>query len=416
MVALGFVSQGVAYGMTFGMAGTFIGPAGEEFGASRTALSLGPSLVALLHGLLGPLVGLWIVRGSVRNVMTAGALFMGSAFLLMHFATNEWVFALSLGLLGGAAVACLGITPVIALVGRWFHERAGRAIGIANMPVLITLLPPAAAYVNVHFGWRTTALASALLAFALVPLFRLVREAPPRVLPLESAAPQPPPDFGAAQGFSLGRGFRPDRLYWLLTIAVGIFESAGILITTHIIPYATESGVGYQRATLLVSIMGICGIFGVPTLGILADRIGAPRTLMYLTLVAVGAWSIFLAGASFAGLAAGMAMQGFAGAAFAALVGIALAERYPRELLGPAVGLSVLVALPFNFLLPLLAGAVHDLTGSYRLAFAGQIALFVLAGGMLAIVVRAIRAGRWRSAAHSEGAVGAPGDGRVHMS
>jgi len=144
MVAIAFISQGVAYGFTFGMAGTFVGPAGDEFAASRVATTLGTSLVALLHGLLGPVVGVVLARRSIRSVMMTGAVLMAAAFLTMHFATSIWMFSLAFGLLGGAAVSCLGMTPVTALVGRWFPTQSGRALGIAFMPILVTVLPPIA--------------------------------------------------------------------------------------------------------------------------------------------------------------------------------------------------------------------------------------------------------------------------------
>jgi MFS family permease len=101
---------------------------------------------------------------------------MAAAFAVMYIARDIWTFSLAYGLLGGVAVSCLGMTPVTALVTRWFPERHGRALGFAFMPILVMLLPPVAGYINVHQGWRTTALLAALAALALLPLFALVRE------------------------------------------------------------------------------------------------------------------------------------------------------------------------------------------------------------------------------------------------
>ena len=47
------------------------------------------------------------------------------------------------------------------------------------------------------------------------------------------------------------------------------------------------------------------------------------------------------------------------------------------------IGAAVLVAMPFNFVLPLLAGYLHDVTGTYRATFAYQIAMFGFAFVML---------------------------------
>jgi len=383
MVAIAFISQGVAYGFTFGMAGTFVGPAGDEFAASRVATTLGTSLVALLHGLLGPVVGVVLARRSIRSVMMTGAVLMAAAFLTMHFATSIWMFSLAFGLLGGAAVSCLGMTPVTALVGRWFPTQSGRALGIAFMPILVTVLPPIAGYLNAHFGWRTTALAAALCSLALVPLFRLVRDPP------VPAAGGGIDAAHVAHAFALpDRNFRPDRAFWMLALAVGIFDGGAIAMITHVIPHATESGIGYQRATLLISAMGLSGLAGAPLLGSLADRIGGAWTLALVALLLAAGWAVFAAGAPFLALAGAMALLGFCGGAFAALAGTSLATRYQGASLGPAVGFAVLVAMPFNFLLPLLGGWLHDRTGNYHSMFVVEIGLLAIAFAMLIAAAR----------------------------
>jgi MFS family permease len=398
MVGIGFIAQGVAYGMTFGMAGTFIGPATDEFTATRASTSLGPSLVALLHGLLGPLVGIWLARHTVRPVLLTGALLMAAAFAVMYVAQDVWTFSLAYGLLGGAAVSCLGVTPVTALVTRWFPQRHGRALGFAFMPILVTLLPPLAGYVNVHHGWRTTALLAAGAALVLLPLFMVVRE------PARARSP-PVVDDGAhgasvasgaaAHGASAASGaaahgarFRPDAAFWLLAAAVGIFDGSAITMITHVIPYATETGIDYQQATLLISVMGLCGLAGAPLLGTLADRIGGATTLALVAVLLAIGWIPYLFVPPFGVLAAAMGLLGFCGGAFAALLSTAIASRFQGAALGPAVGTAVLVALPFNFVLPLLAGYLHDVTGTYRATFSYQIALFGFAFSMLWAVAR----------------------------
>jgi MFS family permease len=379
MVAVGFVAQGVAYGMTFGMAGTFIGPATDEFTASRAATSLGPSLVALLHGLLGPVVGVWLARHAVRPVLLLGAVLMAAAFGVMHVSRDVWTFSLAYGLLGGAAVSCLGVTPVTALVTRWFPERHGRALGFAFMPIFVTLLPPIAGHINVHYGWRTTALLAALASLALLPLFALVREpaSGQAGVVAERMAPAEQPALASRDRF------RPDAAFWLLAAAVGIFDGSAITMITHVIPYATEAGIDYQRATLLVSVMGLCGLAGAPLLGTLADRIGGALALALVAVLLAIGWTPYLFDPPFAVLAAAMALLGFCGGAFAALLSTALASRFQGAALAPAVGVAVLVALPFNFVLPLLAGYLHDVTGTYRATFTYQIVMFLFAFVML---------------------------------
>jgi MFS family permease len=281
-------------------------------------------------------------------------------------------------------VSCLGVTPVTALVTRWFPERHGRALGVAFMPMLVMLLPPLAGYLNVHYGWRTTALVAALAALALLPLFALVREpAGSRSMAVDTHGTISPLSAGSERN-----SFRPDAAFWLLAAAVGIFDGSAITMITHVIPYATETGIDYQQATLLVTAMGLCGLVGAPLLGMLADRIGGAVTLALVAVLLAIGWIPYLFDPPFGTLAAAMALLGFCGGAFAALLSTALATRYRGPALGPAVGTAVLVAMPFNFLLPLLAGYLHDVTGTYRATFVYQIAMFGFAFAMLCAVAR----------------------------
>jgi MFS family permease len=379
MVAIGFISQGAAYGMTFGLAGTFVGPAEYEFHASRAASSLGVSVVALLHGLLGPVVGRWLALGSVRAVMVLGAILMAAAYLSMYFAPNVWTFSLGFGLFGGAAVACLGVTPVTALVGRWFPRNSGRALGLANMPILVTLLPLVGGFITLNYGWRVTALCVAGAAVALIPLFRLVR------------------DPAAASAFLVPRAatepaevrFRPDLQFWMLVIGVGVLDGTAITLITHVVPYATEIGIPYRQATLLVSVLGLFGLAGAPLLGLLADRIGGAFTLAVVALLLLLGWFGYTLQPPFLAVAGITGLLGFCGGAFAGLLGATLSLRYPGPSLGPAVGLAVMVALPFNFVLPLLAGYVHDRTHSYQWTFFYHLGLLAFALAMFLAVARA---------------------------
>jgi predicted MFS family arabinose efflux permease len=381
MVALAFLSQGAAYGMTFGLAGSFIGPAEAQFHASRAASSLGVSLVALLHGLLGPVVGRWLARGSVRTVMTAGALAMCAAYLTMYLAPNIWVFCLGFGLLGGVAVALLGVTPVTTLVGRWFPTRSGQALGLANMPILVTVLPFVGGLITATYGWHATTLAVAVAALALVPALHLVRD---------------PPGFDSQEITEVRAGraarFTPDAQFWMLVFGVGVLDGSGITIITHIVPYATEVGIAYQQATLLVSVMGVCGLAGAPLLGLLADRMGGPYTLSAVAAALIAGWLGLILSPPYVVIMAIIGLLGFCGGAFAGLLGTTLSNRYRGARLGPAVGLAVMCALPFNFALPLLAGYMHDRTGTYRWTFAYHVVLFLVALGMFLSVGRRSRA------------------------
>lgn len=178
----------------------------------------------------------------------------------------------------------------------------------------------------------------------------------------------------------------------MLVFGVGVLDGSGITIITHIVPYATEGGIAYQQATLLVSVMGVCGLAGAPLLGLLADRMGGPYTLSAVAAALIAGWLGLILSPPYVAIMAIIGLLGFCGGAFAGLLGTTLSNRYRGARLGPAVGLAVMCALPFNFALPLLAGYVHDRTGTYRWTFAYHVVLFLVALGMFLSVGRRSRA------------------------
>ncbi len=73
MVALGFLAQNLAIGLTFGSFGVLIKPVATDLGASRAAASLGIAIILLLMGFAGPVLGTALTRYPINRIMMIGA-------------------------------------------------------------------------------------------------------------------------------------------------------------------------------------------------------------------------------------------------------------------------------------------------------------------------------------------------------
>jgi cyanate permease len=390
MVALGFLAVNLAIGSTFGSFGVLIKPVAADFGASRGLASLGIAIILLLMGLSGPLLGVALRHLRIRTVMIAGALLMAAGFLLASRAPDFPTYLFAYSLVAGSGCALLGIIPSSTLVTNWFVARRGLAMGLISVPLIVALAPPAVAWLIEWRDWRFALVMQAVAVLLLLPFLLLVVDRPEDIgqrslgaLPASAGTESSAPLSG-----SQARLLR-DRFFWGILLGAGLITCGGIVIVSHLVPYATDLGIEPTAAAMLMSVNGTASMVGALFCGWVADRIGARLTVGLLGVVLAVLWSLLLMFPVFpviATLLLGIGLcAGGLHPAFAALLGNA----FGREAFASALGLATLLMLPFTFAAAPLAGAIFDATGSYNVAFTLQIACFVVAAAILLGIFRA---------------------------
>lgn len=387
VLLIGFLSQNLAIGLTFGSIGLIIGDLSEEFAASRSTVSFSIAMVTLMMGLASPLVGFLLDRWSIKGVMIIGCLLGATGFWFASNASSIYQFLAAFGLMVGAAVACAGTLSVTKLASNWFMQRPGKAIGFVNLPVLVAIGPPVFGYLMADTGWRGLMSTFSVAFLLLIPILLLLQDAPQRRQPdrnataLPDAADHAPPVRWAE---SLA-----DRRLWVLVVVGGILLCGGIILITHIIAHATGKGVPLVSASLLVSVNGAAAVVGAMTFGWLADTLSPRQAVTINALCQVLLWPLLLMQNSFAGMAIAVALIGVcAGGAFPALSAFA-GDIFGRERVGTVLGQFMLLVIPFNFGAAPLAGYFFDIYGSYAPALLLQAVLCLIAAALLTV------GGRW---------------------
>lgn len=384
MVALGFLAVNLAIGATFGTWGVLVEPVSRELGASRSLASLGLAVVLLLMGLAGPVLGALLRHVRLRTVMIAGALLMAAGFFIASRASGFGVFLLGYSLIAGAGCALLGIIPASTLVANWFESRRGLAMGLINIPFLVAVGPVAVAWLAEQYGWRVALQALSGLMLLCLPLLLLVVDRP------EDRGQQP-------LGGSLGAGLAPtpggaagavgpllrDAYFWGILLSVGLITCGGIVISSHLVPYATGHGIEPTRAALLLTINGSASMAGALACGWIADRIGARVTCALLGIVLAGVWSLLVAFPRFEVMCLLLLGTGLCSGGLQPAFTTLLANAFGREVFASALGIGTLLMLPLTFSAAPLAGAIYDATGAYTSAFLLQVGFFVVAAVLL---------------------------------
>jgi MFS family permease len=254
-------------------------------------------------------------------------------------------------------------------VVKWFARRRGLAVGLASSGASAGtfVLPPLAQWLVGSVGWRAAYVVfggGVLLTLAAVA--RVMRRDP------ESMGLLPDGEAraagGAPSGLALGAAMRTPAL-WLLAGAFTATWLPVFIPPVHLVSLARDLGHGPGTGAWLVSTLGAGAVVGRMVMGPVSDRIGRkPALLVAMGLQAV-AFGAFAAAQAVGALVLASLLFGYSYGAVSTLFPAIVGDFFGRAAAGSIVGFLFMVAGSMGAWGPLVAGAVHDATGSYRTAF-----------------------------------------------
>jgi predicted MFS family arabinose efflux permease len=395
IVAVSFVAQAFAVGLTTYAFGLFQKPVAAEFGASFQEVGLGMTLMSAAIAVFAPFLGRALDRRSIRGIMLLGGVLMAGGFGLMSVAPALWMLGLLFGAVVGLGMLALGPNASAKVVANWFVRRRGQALGIcaAGTSAGGFLAPPLIALAIEAFGWRGAlaclALVVALLALPMV-WFVIVDRPEDRGLAPDGDDTAAQPATGSetpAVDWTFGALLR-ERNFWLIALSVGLcFATVGSLIV-NLHPYATDLGIGDRRASLLISCLSAAGIVGKLIFGAVADRFDT-RLGMWIAIGLLALYiGVLLSHPGYGVLVAASIVGGLALGGFLPVWGALIGVCYGRAAFGRVMGLMAPAMGPLNWAVYPLTGWIRDRTGSYDVAFA----VFLVAIALAAVLLVFLRA------------------------
>lgn len=390
MVAIAALCINVGLGFTFGAYGTFMSSMTSEFAASRSLASGGVSLLVATMGLCAPAASYAVRRWSIRAALIAGCILMSIGWGLVSVAASAWHYVLGFGVVCGAAAACLTAVPPMTLINNWFIAFRGRALGIATIAIMLTVVPSLASAGITTFGWRATALTIAVIALLCSPLMLFVIDRPEAVGQRALGAELRGDQQAQAKDQSGAResGFLSDPIFWILLLGWGFCAAAAASLSTHLVPFALGRGLDLGRAASLASIFGAAALIGSLVGGVIVDRIGGARTFAIIAFAQFAIWPCLLLPYGYYFLAVCVALIGLCANSIAPALMALITHVFGRERFARAMGLLSVCATPLKMMLPLLAGALYDLSGSYSQMLVIYAAMFGLVGVTFCLLAR----------------------------
>ena len=122
--------------------------------------------------------------------------------------------------------------------------------------------------------------------------------------------------------------------------------------------------------------------------GMVADRIGGARTFAIMAFIQFAIWPCLFLSYGYSFLAVCFALIGLCANAMMPVITTLVANIFGRARFSRAMGLFSISTTPVNILLPLIVGALYDVSGSYREVFLIYAALFGVVGIAFCFIYR----------------------------
>jgi MFS family permease len=366
IVGVGMLVGCIAMGTMMSL-GVFLQPMSQEMGWTRAGIAFAAVLNFLAMGFGSFVWGSLSDRFGTRVVVLAGGILLGAGLIAASHAATLWQFQLLFGITVGLAAGSI-YAPMTASVTRWFTVNRSLAVALvsAGMGLGSVLIAPLSRWMITTYDWRTAMLVIGGIAWlVIIPASLFVRR-------------PPAPAHGAAA--NAGAGGREFTMLEVLRTP----QFAAIALTHfsccaahsgpifHMVSYAIDCGVPSMAAATVFGVAGLASLSGRVACGLVADRVGAKRTLVAgLTLQAV-AVSLYLITQGTVGFYALAALFGLSYGGVMPLYAILVREYFGARIMGTAFGTVAMVSTLGMAIGPWAGGWLFDTFGSYFWLYIGS--------------------------------------------
>ncbi|KQT11143.1 MFS transporter [Ramlibacter sp. Leaf400] len=364
------LSMGIRHGF-----GLWLQPITQAQGWTRETFAFAIAIQNLAWGVFGVFAGMAADRFGAFRVLIVGAVLYALGLAGMALSPTPLLFALTAGVLIGAAQAGTTYAVIYGVIGRnidpaqrsWAMGMAAAAGSFGQF-----LMVPVEGFLISGIGWQQALLALAVLSLLIVPLAAGLREPGFRG---GAAAPRREQTIGQA----LREAFKYPS-FQLLMAGYFVCGFQVVFIGVHMPSYLKDKGLSPQVASYALALIGLFNIFGTYIAGSLGQKLAKRKILAFIYLGRAVAIALFL----------WAPLSPMSVYVFSAVMGLLWLSTVPptnatvAQIFGVA-HLSMLGGFVFfshqvgSFMGVWLGGLLYDRTGSYDIVWYLAIALGVFA-------------------------------------
>jgi len=277
------LSMGIRHGF-----GLWLLPITQEMGWTRQSFALAIAIQNLSWGVIGIFAGMAADRFGAFRVLISGAVLYGLGLAGMALSPTTTLFALTAGVLIGAAQAGTTYAVIYGVLGRQIApERRSWAMGVAAAAGSFGqfLMVPVEGWLIAGLGWQQALLVLSMAVLLIVPLAFGLREPG-----FKGAAPAKREQTIVQ---ALGEAFRYPS-FNLLMAGYFVCGFQVVFIGVHMPSYLKDHGLSPQVASYALALIGLFNVFGTYIAGTLGQRMPKRYILAFIYLARAVAISVFL--------------------------------------------------------------------------------------------------------------------------
>ncbi len=364
------LSMGIRHGF-----GLWLLPITQAQGWTRDTFATAMAIQNLSWGVFGVFAGMLADRFGAFKVLVGGALLYGLGLLGMALPESKLGFALTAGVLIGAAQAGTTYAVIYGVIGRQVSaEKRSWAMGIAAAAGSFGqfLMVPVEGFLIRDFGWQTALFVLAAMVLLIAPLALFLRE------PGFAGGAAPKREQTILQALREAFAYRS---FQLLMAGYFVCGFQVVFIGVHMPSYLKDMGLEPTVASTALALIGLFNVFGTYAAGSLGQRMPKRWILSAIYFSRAVAITVFLL----------VPISPLSVYVFASVMGVLWLSTVPptnavvAQIFGVA-HLSMLGGFVFfshqvgSFMGVWLGGVLYEATGAYTVVWIIAIGLGVLAG------------------------------------
>ncbi len=358
-------------------------------GTDRSTVALVGSFAWFGTAVGGILMGYMADKVGVRVTLAFGAVMVACGLALSSLGPIWALYVghgLMLGLLGNGAI----YAPLLVYVSRWFERRRGTAIALISSGQYIAgVVWPSLFELGIStWGWQTVMLGyGALLAIVILPATFLLKPLPLAVQPHATRG-------GGGNDYRVA-GMHPNVAQVMLCVAGFCCCVPMAVPQAHLVAFCSDIGIIASRGAMMLSVMLAAAFVARQLWGVMADRIGGLRTVLYGAIAQAICISGFLMTQDEAALFFVAAAFGLGFAGIIPAYSVAVRDLFSASQASWRIPLTLSTAQAGMAFGAWFAGRLYDGYGYYAPAFGSGIAFnllnILIIGSLVLLLVGAKR-------------------------